>query len=98
MSRKSKIMENSLSMPDIIKEFHTYKTGKQKAKYLREMGTLNLPHAVNWENLAKSWEGSKPWPRKKDEQDESIMKDYLDPVGETNAEKSLTKQELDAIL
>ena len=37
---KQAMMENMLTMPDIMKEFHTYKTGKQKAKYLREMGTL----------------------------------------------------------
>jgi hypothetical protein len=98
MTNNKKIMENSLSMPDIIKEFNTYETGKQKAKYLREMGTLNLPHKVNWENLAQSWEGTRPWPKKEDGKDESIMKDYLDPVGETNAEEKLTKQELDAIL
>ena len=48
---KKEMMENMLTMPDILKEFHSYKTGKQKAAYLREMGTLNLPHAVNWENL-----------------------------------------------
>ena len=96
---KQAMMENMLTMPDIMKEFHTYKTGKQKAKYLREMGTLNLPHAVNWENLAQCWEGTKKWPAKKTmDEDDTILKDYLDPLGETNAEKSVTMQELDALL
>ena len=96
---KQAMMENMITMPDIMKEFHTYKTGKQKAKYLREMGTLNLPNAVNWENLAQCWEGTKKWPAKKTmDEDDTILKDYLDPVGETNAEKSLTMQELDALL
>ena len=86
-------------MPDILKEFHTYKNGKQKAKYLREMGTLNLPHAVNWESLAQCWEGTKKWPAKNtDKEDDTILKDYLDPVGETKQEDTITKQELDALL
>ena len=32
------------------------------------------------------------------DEDDTILKDYLDPVGETNTEKSLTMQELDALL
>ena len=96
---KKEMMENMLTMPDILKEFHSYKTGKQKAAFLREMGTLNLPHAVNWENLAQAHEGSRKWPAKKtNKEDDTILKDYLDPVGETEAEKVLTMQEVDAIL
>ena len=94
----SKIMENDLSMPDILKEFNSYETNEQKAKYLREMGTLNLPYQVKWENLAKCWEGSKPWPKLKEEKDESIMKDYLVEVSQGTDDKPLTTQEKDAIL
>ena len=61
-TRKQTILENDLSMPAIMAEFHTYKTGAQKAKYLREMGQLNLPYDVNWENLAQCHEGAKSWP------------------------------------
>ena len=99
---KQKIMDNDLTMPDIIKEFHTYDTNEQKAKYLREMGTLRLPHEVRWENLAQCWEGSKPWPKLKDEKDESIMKDHKEPIVEEVShgtdDKPLTVQEKDAIL
>ena len=99
MANNKKIMENSLSMPDIIKEFHTYKTGKQKAKYLREMGTLNLPHNVNWENLAQSWEGSKPWPVTDPIKDENILSDTITTEATTGVDDTpITKQELDAIL
>lgn len=102
----SKIMDNDLTMPDIIKEFKTYKTGKEKAKYLREMGQLRLPHAVKWENLAQCWEGSKPWPKKESEPDEDIMKDYVEKpkpkkeneVLQGTEDDRLTVQEKDAIL
>jgi len=99
----SKIMDNDLTMPDIIKEFKTYKTGKEKAKYLREMGQLRLPHTVKWENLAQCWEGSKPWP-KSDGKDEDIMKDYVEKPKKENEvlqgteDDRLTVQEKDAIL
>ena len=101
---KSKIEDNDLSMPDIIKEFKTYKTVKRKAKFLREMGQLNLPHQVKWENLAQSWEGTRPWPKKEGEPDEDIMKDYVEKpkkekeVLQGTEDDRLTVQEKDAIL
>ena len=96
---KKEMMENMLTMPDILKEFHSYKTKAKKAAYLREMGTLNLPHAVNWENLAQATEGTRKWPAKKtNKEDDTILKDYLDPVGETEAEKVLTMQEVEALI
>ena len=61
-TRKQTILENDLSMPAIVAEFHTYKTGAQKAKYLREMEQLNLPYDVNWERLAQGYEGTNPFP------------------------------------
>ena len=42
-TRKQTILDNDLSMPSIMAEFKTYKTGAEKAKYFREMGQLNLP-------------------------------------------------------
>ena len=42
-TKKQIILENDLSIPAIMAELETYKTGKQKAKFLREMGSLNLP-------------------------------------------------------
>ena len=101
MNIKQKIMNNDLSMEGIIAELHTYKTGAEKAKFLREMGQLNLPYDVNWESLAQGHEGSKPFPviKKDTDKDEDILKDYVDPVGETEAHGDpLTKQELDALL
>ena len=99
----NKIMDNDLTMPDIIKEFKTYKTGKAKAKYLREMGQLRLPHAVNWENLAQCWEGTKPWPKlNKSEKDEDIMKDYVEKpkaeVVQGTEDDRLKVKEKDAIV
>ena len=61
-TKKQIRLENDLTMPAITAEFHTYKTGAEKAKYLREMGQLNLPYDVNWENLAQCYEGAKSWP------------------------------------
>ena len=58
-TRKQTILDNDLSMPSILAEFKTYKTGAEKAKYLREMAQLNLPYDVEWENLAQCWEGTK---------------------------------------
>ena len=37
-TRKQIILDNDLSIPAIMAELETYKTGKQKAKFLREMG------------------------------------------------------------
>ena len=68
-TRKQTIMENSLSIEDITKELNSYKTGKQKAKFLREMEQLNLPYDIKWENLAQCHEGTKSWPVYKIEKD-----------------------------
>ena len=38
-TRKQIILDNDLSLPAIMKEFKSYKTGKQKAKFLREMAS-----------------------------------------------------------
>ena len=99
-SRKQTILENSLSMEDIIKEFKTYKTGAEKAKYLREMEQLNLPYDIKWENLAQCHEGTKSWPvyKIKKEKDENILSDGGTEVVTTMDDKPLTKEELEALI
>ena len=75
-TKKQIILENDLSIPAIMAELETYKTGKQKAKFLREMGSLNLPYDIKWETLAQCHEGTKEWPsfnyKNKEEKDEDI--------------------------
>ena len=76
-------MNNDLSMEGIMAEFKSYKTGKQKAKFLREMANLNLPYDVKWENLAQCYEGSKSWPvykSDKKEKDENILEPHMAPI------------------
>ena len=99
-TRKQIILDNDLSMPSIIAEFKTYKTGVEKAKYLREMGQLNLPYNVNWENLAKCWEGTKSWPTYKiaKEKDENILSDGGTEEVTTMDDKPLTHEELEALI
>ena len=99
-TRKQIILDNDLSMPSIIAEFKTYKTGAEKAKYLREMGQLNLPYNVNWENLAKCWEGTKSWPTYKitKEKDENILSDGGTEEVTTMDDKPLTHEELEALI
>tara|TARA_B100001093_G_C26091473_1_gene702969 strand:- start:26 stop:346 length:321 start_codon:yes stop_codon:yes gene_type:complete len=103
-TRKQTIMENSLSIEDINKELRSYKTGKQKAKFLREMGQLNLPYDIKWENLAQCHEGSKPWPsykyakKDKNEKDENILSDGGTEVVTTMDDKPLTHAELEALI
>ena len=100
MNRKQKIMNNDLSMEGIIAELHTYKTGAEKAKFLREMGSLNLPYDVNWENLAQCHEGTKSWPvyKSKDEKDEDILKDTFEVSQSSGDDKPLTHEELEALI
>ena len=100
-TRKEKIANNDLSMEGIIEEFNTYDTPLDKAKFLREMGQLNLPYDVKWERLAQGYDGTRPFPviKKVDLGDEDILSDRFDPVGETEGHGDpLTKQELDALL
>jgi len=99
-TRKQTIMENSLSIEDINKELRSYKTGKQKAKFLREMGQLNLPYDIKWENLAQCHEGTKSWPvyKIKKEKDENILSDGGTEVVTTMDDKPLTKEELEALI
>ena len=99
-TRKQKILENSLSIEDINKELRSYKTGKEKAKFLREMAQLNLPYDINWENLALCHEGTKSWPvyKIKKEKDENILSDGGTEVVTTMDDKPLTKEELEALI
>ena len=102
---QQKIKENDLSMQGILKEFNSYDNPLDKAKFLREMGQLNLPYDVNWERLAQGYDGTKPFPVIKkvdeDEGDEDILSDRvsMDSVGHAEAHGDpLTKRELDALL
>mgnify|MGYP001185205461 FL=1 len=99
-TKKQIILDNDLSMPAIMAEFNSYKTGKQKAKFLREMGSLNLPYDVNWENLAQCHEGTKAWPvyKSKDEKDEDILKDTFEVSQSSGDDKPLTHEELEALI
>lgn len=95
---QQKIKENDLSMKGILDEFNSYDTNAEKAKFLREMGQLNLPYDVKWDNLAECYEGKRQWIKIKPKND-NILSDYHDPVGETAAHGDpLSKQELDALL
>ena len=94
-------MNNDLSMEGIMAEFRSYKTGKQKAKFLREMANLNLPYDVKWENLAQCYEGSKSWPvykSDKKEKDENILSDGGTEEVTTMDDKPLTHEELEALI
>ena len=99
-TRKQTILENSLSIEDTTKELNSYKTGKQKAKFLREMEQLNLPYDIKWENLAQCHEGTKSWPVYKIEKDkdENILSDGGTEVVTTMDDKPLTKEELEALI
>ena len=99
-TRKQTILENSLSIEDITKELNSYKTGKEKAKFLREMEQLNLPYDVEWETLAKCWEGTKSWPsyKIKKEKDENILSDGGTEEVTTMDDKPLTHEELEALI
>ena len=94
-------MNNDLSMEGIMAEFRSYKTGKQKAKFLREMANLNLPYDIKWENLAQCHEGSKSWPvykSQKKEKDENILSDGGTEEVTTMDDKPLTHEELEALI
>ena len=94
-------MNNDLSMEGIMAEFKSYKTGKQKAKFLREMANLNLPYDIKWENLAQCHEGSKSWPvykSDKKEKDENILSDGGTEEVTTMDDKPLTHEELEALI
>ena len=94
-------MNNDLSLEGIMAEFRSYKTGKQKAKFLREMANLNLPYDIKWENLAQCHEGSKSWPvykSDKKERDENILSDGGTEEVTTMDDKPLTHEELEALI
>jgi|TARA_R100000030_G_C3162988_1_gene101289 hypothetical protein len=101
-TRKQTILDNDLSMPAIMAEFHTYETGAEKAKYLREMAQLNLPYDVNWESLAQCHEGAKPWPsfnfKQKKDKDENILLDSFEVSTSAGEDKPLTHEELEALI
>ena len=99
-SRKQKILENSLSIEDITTELKSYETGKEKAKFLREMSQLNLPYDINWENLAQCYDGTTSWPvfKKDTDKDENILSDSGVEVVTTMDDKPLTKEELEALI
>ena len=100
-TKKQIILDNDLSMPAIMAEFNSYKTGKQKAKFLREMANLNLPYDIKWENLAQCHEGSKSWPvfkSDKKEKDENILKDTIEISESSGDDKPLTHEELEALI
>jgi|TARA_E500000318_G_C3386132_1_gene144120 hypothetical protein len=99
-TRKQTILENSLSIEDITKELNSYKTGKEKAKFLREMEQLNLPYDIKWENLAQCHEGTKSWPtyKIKKEKDENILSDGGTEEVTTMDDKPLTHEELEALI
>ena len=103
---KQKILDNDLSMEGIMTEFHSYKTGAEKAKFLREMSQLNLPYDIKWENLAQCHEGTKSWPvykinedgeEEKQEKQENILSDSAE-VLQGMDDKPLTKEELEALI
>ena len=99
-TRKQTILENSLSIEDITKELNSYKTGKEKAKFLREMDQLNLPYDIKWENLAQCHEGTKSWPvyKIKKDKDENILSDGGTEEVTTMDDKPLTHEELEALI
>ena len=99
-TRKQTILENSLSIEDITKELKSYETGEEKAKFLREMGQLNLPYDIKWENLAQCYEGTKSWPvyKKETEKDENLLSDGGTEVVTSMDDKPLTKEELEALI
>ena len=99
-TRKQIILDNDLSIPAIMAELETYKTGKQKAKFLREMGQLNLPYDIKWENLAQCHEGTKSWPvyKIKNDKDENILSDGGTEEVNTMDDKPLTHEELEALI
>ena len=99
-TRKQTILENSLSIEDITKELNSYKTGKEKAKFLREMDQLNLPYDIKWENLAQCHEGTKSWPVYKiqKDKDENILSGGGTEEVTTMDDKPLTKEELEALI
>ena len=99
-TRKQTILDNDLSMPSIMAEFKAYKTGAEKAKYLREMAQLNLPYDIKWEELAQCHEGTKSWPvyKIKKDKDENILSDGGTEEVTTMDDKPLTHEELEALI
>ena len=111
MATKKQILENTLSIEDIIKEFNSYKTPERKASFLLEMSTLNLPYKINWKNLADAWLGNKAWPEKTLQQgeddeawwekektvNEKILSDNVEPI-QGQDDKPLTREEVESLI
>jgi len=107
---KDEVRESQL---EIFEEFKKLKTGEDKAKYCERMDETTKQLKISWLNLAKVWRNNL-WPRpvveeeevkvekskkeKKKAKENKWIQSYVDPVGQTDQEKTLTKEELDAIL
>ena len=113
MATKKQILENTLSIEDIKKEFNSYKTDERKASFLLEMSTLNLPYKINWKNLADAWLGNTAWPEKTpqsgNEEDqeawwekektvnEKLLSDQVEPI-QGQDDKPLTREEVESLI
>ena len=111
MATKKQILENTLSIEDITKEFNSYKTPERKASFLQEMAGLNLPYKINWHNLKDAWLGNKAWPEKTPQQgeddeawwekektvNEKILSDNVEPI-QGQDDKPLTKEEVESLI
>ena len=111
MATKKQILENTLSIEDIIKEFNSYKTPERKAGFLQEMAGLNLPYKINWYNLKDAWLGNKAWPEKTPQQgeddeewwekektvNEKILSDNVEPI-QGQDDKPLTREEVESLI
>ena len=106
---KKAILENSLSLEDIRKEFNSYKTDERKAAFLQEMDSLNLPYKINWKALSDAWLGNTAWPEKTPQDDdkewwekektvnEKILSDDIEPI-QGQDDKPLTKDEVESLI
>ena len=111
--RKTKIIEDLVTQDEIVSQFKAIESKSDKIAWLRKMDGTTPHLKFDYNKLADAWEkDSFPKPKveekvsvkkitkKKKEEDgeDSWAKSYVDPVGETDAEKPLTRQELDALL
>jgi len=105
--------EFMIQKEEIYKEFQALKTVDEKVAYCREMDGTTQHLKLNWKAIGDAWQNNS-WPKfvsdekkktvkkavkKKEEEEENTWaKSYVDPVGQTDSEKPLTQQELDALL